>query len=126
MPFASFEEFRARLVAETQSLTGKLPSSNKVPKWFPNEEGLSESWWRSTGRTDGISDKSLCRNRAYLRAYRAAGGDSFAATGITCGTGCYVWPDRSVIERSLRDDHLRFDPIAGIFQFTPAGLAFIE
>ena len=97
MPFDSFPQFRSFLNSQAIALTGKEASTNKVPKRSPNLHATREAWWRSTGRTDGNSDASLRRNRAYLRAYVEAAGEVIPAVGVRLGDGAYVWPDRSVM-----------------------------
>ena len=118
MPFATFSFFRSYLNDQSLALTGKEASSNKYPKHHRNPDAVDETWWRSTGRLDGQGEKSLNRNRAYLRAYVEAAGTTFSATGIQFQDGSLVWPDRSVIERSLRDGHLRFETQGALLALT--------
>ena len=126
MPFSSFREFRDYLNVESRRLTGRDASTNTVPKSHRNQAGADETWWRSTGRLDGTSPISLNRNRAYLRTYYEACGNRIPSTGIGFGDGSVVWPDRSVMERSLRDGHLIFDTEHSQFEFTPTGLRFVQ
>jgi hypothetical protein len=126
MPFATHTEFKQFLDGASVALTGKRASTHKVRRTEPRQEASGLSWWRSTGRSDGVSEESLDRNRAYLISYfEAAAGDAVPATGIHLPDGSYVWPDRSVIERSLRDEHIRFDAAIGAFVLTEAGMQFL-
>ena len=124
--FASFEAFRERLDVECQTLLGRPASSHKRPSRKREHGARHEEWWTSTGRTDGCTADSLVRNRAFLRAYVAASGNDFDAVGIAFEDGTFVRPDKSVMERSLRDGHVLFDAPAGRFRITPLGREFIE
>lgn len=124
MAFNSFADFRLYLDAESQKLTGKKASTHKTPLSRGDPNGANRSWWTSTGRHDGTTDSSLNRNRAYLRSYFAAEGVRFSATGVRFADGRFIRPDKSVMERSLRDRHVTFDDKSATFCFTYAGLSF--
>lgn len=124
--FASFAAFREHLDAECQRLTDRPASSHKRPTTKLDQGARQGEWWTSTGRKDGRNAYSLARNRAFLRAYVAASGDEFDAVGIVLEDGTFIRPDRSVMERSLRDGHVSFDAAAGRFRLTPLGKEFIE
>ena len=125
MPFSSFGDFRQHLNSEARSLTGKSASSHKTPLGAPDQRGVLRAWWTSTRRTDGRSELSLNRNKAYLRTYFSACGRRFSATGIRFANSSFIRPDRSVMERSLRDGHVTFDDRTAHFQITDSGLAFL-
>lgn len=123
MPFNSHVEFRQFLDGASMALTGKRASTHRVPRFKLRNESSEIAWWQSTGRTDGQSEFSLARNRAYLLAYFEAA-TPFPAVGLRLADGAYICPDRSVIERSLRDGHVMFDPDNRVFCITAEGLRF--
>lgn len=125
MPFATFSEFKQFLDGASVAMTGKRASTHRTKRNEPRKEAANLNWWRSTGRSDGLSQESLNRNRAYLISYFEAAGQLLPATGLALPDGSYVWPDRSVIERSLRDGHISFDSARQTFVLTEGGGRFI-
>lgn len=126
MSFATFVEFKQFLDGASMALTGKRASTHKVKRDGPRVDAADLSWWRSTGRSDGVSPESLKRNRAYLLGYFEAAKEALPATGLELPDGSFIWPDRSVIERSLRDGYVRFDEATSAFMLTLSGRQFIS
>ena len=124
MPFATFAEFKHFLDGASVALTGKRASTHKSKRHEPRVEASDLNWWRSTDRSDGVSPESRNRNRAYLISYFELVEESMPVEGVRLPDGSFVWPDRSVVERSLRDGHLRFDPCERSFILTDEGRGF--
>lgn len=57
MPFANFAEFKQFLDGASMALTGKRASTHRSARSAPRAEAGDLSWWRSTGRSDGLSKK---------------------------------------------------------------------
>jgi hypothetical protein len=126
MPFANYSEFKQFLDGASMALTGRRASTHKSRKTAQRLEASNIRWWRSTGRSDGQSENSLQRNRAYLISYFEAADIHLPAMGLALADGSYIWPDRSVVERSIRDGHLKFEEKTCSFILTDAGRAFLS
>jgi len=126
MPFATLIEFKQFLDGASVALTGKRASTHKVRRHEPRTEAADLNWWRSSGRSDGLSIESRHRDRAYLITYFEAAGPELPAVGLLLADGSYVWPDRSVIERSLRDGHITFNTHRCSFVLTEAGARLLN
>jgi hypothetical protein len=126
MAFDTYAEFRNFLDGASVALCGRRASTNRKPRTTFRENARDEKWWKSTGRQDGNGQESLMRNRAYLLAYFEAKPDRFPAIGICIGDGSIIWPDRSVMERSMRDGYVEFDAKNQDFVLTRKGIEFIR
>jgi len=114
---ASFYEFRNFLNGACVALTGKPASTNKRPKNEPNTDAANLSFWQSTRR----SDDGGCRDKAYMSAYTYVSRGSIPMLGIRLSDGQYIWPDRAVIERSLRDGIIEHNRQNNTFDVTDLG-----
>ena len=82
MSFATSVEFKQFLDGARVALIGKRASTHRVTRHGPRAEAANLSWWRSTGRSDGLSQESRNRNRTYLISYFEAAGPALPAVGF--------------------------------------------